>query len=444
MIDFLILYEHRAREYEGICLLKVALESKGYSVAIEQWTQVSLLKYLRRKYKPKVILTFALYDDFVFVPQVLSVGWNVHKVVNLQWEQITAQNSKAVEYHVPRETAVEAVHLCWGDECKIRLEKNHLKHPILTGAIHLDFLRPAFLSYYLSREAVRKQFGLPDGNMVLYISSFVQANMREEEIENLRKKLGDEYVKFIENVILSRKITLEWMDTLLKKDPDCYIIYRPHPGENLDFELQKRIDGGRFYVIPDLSVKQWILVADYIYTWISTAIVEAFFANKNCQIIRPLPIDIEYDMPLFYDANIIQTEDQFLSSYFKPDLPFPISRERIDHYYNISSEYSFQRIVRLLEEVYTTDQYDIKHYPIKLYFKAIARIVIRMIKKVILACRITPDSIFVRWIPALSKHLEFALYLCSKMNMELVPEAEAEEIENKLRDIVKSVENDSK
>lgn len=441
MIDFLILYEHRAREYENICLLKIALENRGYVVEIEQVYQLPFLKYLRWKYKPKVILAFAMYDDETLAVNVHSFAWNVHKVVNLQWEQVFFKNSKL---HTPHETAAEAVHICWGDECKTRLDKNHVRHAVVTGAIHLDFLRPAFLPYYSSKDTIKKQFNLPDGNMVLYISSFVQVKLREREVNLLRNRVGDGLISNFENALMSRKITLEWMDTLLKKDPNCYIVYRPHPGENFDSELQKRIDKGRFYVIPDLSVKQWILIADYIYTWISTAIVEAFFANKNCQILRPIPVSNEYDLPLFDDAKIIQSEDQFLLSYFNRDYPFPIKKEKIDHYYNIDSDFSFQRVVRILEEVYTSKKYDISHYPISLYFRAIAEIIIRIMMKAILVFNITSKTILLRKIPAISKYLDYFYYSQAKKSTEIVPKTEAEEIEKKLRSILMSVENDFK
>ena len=36
MIDFLLLYENKGREIESLCLLKLELEHRGYSVVIEQ------------------------------------------------------------------------------------------------------------------------------------------------------------------------------------------------------------------------------------------------------------------------------------------------------------------------------------------------------------------------------------------------------------------------
>ena len=110
--------------------------------------------------------------------------------------------------------------------------------------------------------------GLPKGKMVLYISSFTQVGLKKREIRRLRKILGQGYIDRIPRGLRSRKRTLEWLDKLLELNEDCYVVYRPHPGENIDEELKKRIKEGRFFIIQDYSVIQWILIADKVYTWI--------------------------------------------------------------------------------------------------------------------------------------------------------------------------------
>src|SRR5699024_3880838 len=61
-LDFLILYEHVVREYESILLLKLELERRGYTVAIQQLLDRKKLAY-RTWNKPKVLVSSCMYDD---------------------------------------------------------------------------------------------------------------------------------------------------------------------------------------------------------------------------------------------------------------------------------------------------------------------------------------------------------------------------------------------
>ncbi len=439
MIDFLIFYEHKVREYDSVKLLKMALERKGYSVAVEKTAELSYLKYLRKKNKPKVIVTYSLYNDASLITQVLSVAWNVKKVVNLQWEQIISDDPKVAAQKIPSETAVNAVHMCWGDKIRDRLRECGIKKAVTIGAIHLDFLREGFKSFYLNREELEEQFHLPKGRMILYISTF-RLDLKPKELQVLIEKKGEDYIKFYDDMSRSRKITLEWLDVLAEKNPDTYIVYRPHPAENQDEELRKRIDRGRFFVIQDKSIKQWILTADQIYTWMSTSIVEVYFAKKNCQILRPLSVNKKYDATIFKDANIITDKNQLIASFGEEMQEFPIDSKTIESYYYSSGVYAYQKAVDLLEKVHSSKEYEIKRYPAKLYLKAIKMILIRMVKKSITVLKITSKTPWVRGIKKISKWLDFFYYYQEKERYEIVSKQDDISIEVKLKDIIRCIE----
>ena len=55
-----------------------------------------------------------------------------------------------------------------------------------------------------------------------------------------------------------------------------------------------------FHLITNYSVKQWITVSDTLFSWMSTSIAEIYFANKSCFVVRPFPIEWEYD-PVIYE-----------------------------------------------------------------------------------------------------------------------------------------------
>ena len=440
MIDFLILYEHKAREYENVKLLKMVLENIGYSVKIEKTALLSYFRYLLPKNRPKVIVTYSLYNNASLVTLVLSVGWNIKKVVNLQWEQVFTYNPESIALHTPSENAVRGVHVCWGKECQERLKSHGVMNAVLTGAIPLDFAKPAFSLYFKSRAELEDEYSLQKGKMILYISSFTQVGLQDKEIAVLRNKLGDDFIDNLKNGLKTRKITLEWMDVLLEMDPDCYVVYRPHPGENLDDELNRRVKKGRFFVIRDYTVQQWIVAADKIYTWISLSIVEAYFSNKMCYIIRPYPVEKNFDIQLYDGADVIDNIDKLKKSYIDDSFVFPIKSSMINRYYNIDKEYSYMKIVNLLDKVYKTKEYDIKQYPFTLYIKAIIVIIIRMIKRVIIELHITSRTPIITKFRRLSKWLEFFYYYQNKESLEVVSEEEDAEIEQRLEKVLERIE----
>ena len=197
MIDFLIIYEHKAREYDNVLLLKKELEKRGYIVCIELAGLLDYSKY-RKEYKPKVIVTYSLYNNFSIISLVLSVVGSVKKVVNLQWEQLFQNNDEQIKLHVPREEAKKAVHVCWGNSSYNNLIKNDVKNCVITGAIQLDFLKPSFSTYFNTREEITKEYNIrKNGRIILYISSFNATNLPKKEEEILIKEIGSSYQKIV-------------------------------------------------------------------------------------------------------------------------------------------------------------------------------------------------------------------------------------------------------
>ena len=107
-----------------------------------------------------------------------------------------------------------------------------------------------------------------------------------------------------------------------------------------------------FHVIFADSVKQWIVAADSISIWMSTAIAEVYMAGKSCHILRPVPIEHEYDPVIYKDARYITTYADFAAAMQQDDPPFPIAREVIEGYFDPSETPAYIRMADLLEDVY--------------------------------------------------------------------------------------------
>ena len=107
-----------------------------------------------------------------------------------------------------------------------------------------------------------------------------------------------------------------------------------------------------FHVIFADSVKQWIVAADSISIWMSTSIAEVYMAGKSCHILRPTPIEHEYDPVIYKGARYVTDYDGFVAAMAEENPPFPIAREVIEGYFDPSERPAYLRMADLLEEVY--------------------------------------------------------------------------------------------
>jgi surface carbohydrate biosynthesis protein len=437
MIDFLILYEHKAREIENDCLLKYELEKRGYSVEILNLHDLKRTRYLFYR-KPRVVLTSALYDDEDFHYHVNTIVGKTSKIVNLQWEQVLSKKWLKIGFHNPKGKATYASHICWGDESYERLKNVGVKNPIITGAIQMDFLREKFKSYYHTKDEIKSQFNIKSEKILLYISSFALANESEEFLSTFSKRIETDVNDMRRLMYISKKETLKWMEDLLNTIEDITIVYRPHPSELVDKSLLKLEQTyENFKVINEYSVKQWILISDKVFTWISTSIVEAYFAHKKCGILRPVKVDEEMEAVIYKDSQIITSYDEFLSEAISTtNSKFPIVVEDILKYYSYDDEkWAYQNICDFLEEVLNTNRYDVPQN-IGSYKINIIDILRPILKRIVIKLKINDKKMFF-----LTKKIKDKLKLFWEMREKYDKDiASAEEIEfimQKIKQVVK-------
>lgn len=366
-LDFLILYEHIVREYESITLLKAELERRGYTAEIRQLLDRKKLKYFTYK-KPKVLVASAMYDDKTMNSFVYNNVGVCNKVVNLHWEQVLSEEQENSPFFNCGGAAAYATHTCWGKAAQDRLIKYGVPsdNTVITGPIQMDFLRPQFEGYYKSKEELCKEFGLdPDKKMALYISSFSTAYMNDREIKQLNELAG---VGFDDFKLTSRKTmntTLEWVDKFLSTPQGERIefIYRRHPSEwNSPILNEMAAKHKNFHLISDYSVKRWIKAADVIFSWISTSIAEIYFAKKSCFVIRPYPVQWEYDPVVYKDCRHIDNYRDFAACFEAENPPFPIDTALMDLHYDFTDTPSYIRVADVLERVLKEDEGDRKPF----------------------------------------------------------------------------------
>lgn len=384
-VDFLFLYEVKARELENICLIRYELEKRGYSVVfLNTW------HYLTNKipkYKAKVVVCPALYND-TLVDFVRNYAGNFNKLVNMQWEQVVTVLDEISEDSARfiSGAAKQGVHISWGEKNKKRLvsacgvPENKVK---LTGHVTLDFLRHEFSNYYLNRDDLFKEYNIPQNKKIcLFISSFAYVNLPDNLAKDENVKLANDPNEFINISTTSQNKILNWIEKILSEDKDLVFIYRPHPAEaknNVLLELTEKYS--RFLVISDHSVKQWIKVTDKIYTWYSTSIAEVYGSKKRCHILRPVKIPNNMELTICQGAKFIEDYSEFSLTINKEDTAFPLDEEILNGYYDIDQyKPSYKRICDVLEEVYNKNEYifserkAVKHKSKKIPFNQIVKL----------------------------------------------------------------------
>jgi len=199
MTDILFTYQHKPREIESLCLLKLEMERRGFTTDfICTFVPNRLLSFFK---KAKLTVSSAMYNTDVLWFFVYDIVGFTKKVINIQWEQVLTNYDEANPncFHNPKEFAKEVVHLCWGEEPKKRIIKGGVsnENAPITGAVHLDFLLKEFNGYFLNKKELSQLFNIDyQVDWCLFISSFTLHNMTEEEFKQLLNSFGDDAYEF--------------------------------------------------------------------------------------------------------------------------------------------------------------------------------------------------------------------------------------------------------
>ena len=312
--DFLILYEHKNREIDGLFLIKEELNKRGFSVGYEHID----------KLVPKnssVVITPYLYNDLDLYLIYKICGKN-QKVISLRYEQVYSNEieNQINGFPYPAGEAKKVYHLCWGIEhrnklisCGVREDK-----ALVTGSVELDMLK--WQGMYKSKRDIAKMYNLDlNKKWILFISSFSYTGLDKEEIEKYSKQAGSDISSFVDFSIKSKKVVLEWLTKILEYN-NIEIIYRPHPSERQDnniIDIQNNYKN--FHIINNEVISQWIKVSDKVYNWYSTSAVQVAILDKGFNLLRPIKIPDSLEIRYMKEFNHILTFADFKNDIFRED-----------------------------------------------------------------------------------------------------------------------------
>lgn len=350
--DILILFEHRSREAENVGLLMSELERRGYKVKAS-----SIFSPLNYFTKSKLLITPHLYNDDQLVFFAKNFWMSNKKILSLQYEQVLANGrvQDPNDVHKPSGQALFAHHVAWGMAQKERYMKCGIpsSHIHVTGCISMDLMRNEFDSYFYDRDEIAQQFHLDNKKeWVLFISSFAFAKQTPNDISR-QKTLYSEADRFSVLSDQSYYPILEWLKQAAKDYPQKLFIYRKHPAEKDDRKLSEiEKECKNFRCIDTYSMRQWIRVVDRTYNWYSTSLVDAFFGNKPCELLRPVEIPWEFEIDLFEALPFIKNYQCLKESLSAEVVSMDKCRKKIEYYYGDAKEkMAYIKLANLCEDL---------------------------------------------------------------------------------------------
>lgn len=370
-MKFILAYELSNREFDNLVLLKRELIKRGHTVEIH-----NKFGFVKLKHEEFILVVPNAYhnrhiDFYRYIYNTRDnaiVVYPCEQVINRQMPDFFDYSDKNFIKFLPT--------LCWGKDYYDFLQelgyKN--KYTSVVGAIHLDFCRDRFIKLYDSKFSIAIKYNLPmDKKWILFISDFVYCNPQ------MKKRIIREG-SFPESTVISmynyeeklQQDILKWFDLFLKENDEYIVIYRKHPVEIKNeilytFEKEHK---NQFYEISEMNIKQWIVVADKICTYNSTAIVECAVAKKPCILLRPEEFPKEAmikEYPFYIDYPRIKNVDEFKKIIAEDSYEF-VWDETMNYLYDIKEKFSYERVADVLEKIAKDNwklHVDLKNYKIK-------------------------------------------------------------------------------
>lgn len=362
-LDFLFVYEHKARELENLCLIKYELDRRGYRTEIRYIEDAENALAVKPFIHTKVLAVMACYNNQTLAWQIKNyVAFD--KVIDMQWENIVYPKDEEREdaFKNYKEIGQDVVRVSWGRQNEKRmLQVAHMDPRKLKviGHVGMDFLRYPLLRYYLSREELFARYHIPaDKKVILFASPYYGDQLDQDYISDMCNRFGDDWLDYYRFMCESQKQVLVWMEKICREDENILFIFRPHPGHpsRCAQELEERCSN--FRIISEESVKQWIVTCDKVYTGNSSVVVEAFFARKMCQLLFPIPITEGFELKLINGSAQITDFEGFRRSVYADKEEFPTPTENIEEIYLVDwEEPSYCKFANMAEEVLKNDYY---------------------------------------------------------------------------------------
>ena len=291
-IDFIIYYEHVAREWKSVNRLKEELNKLGLKGVV---LPMHFNKYLGLvTYIPKIII----------VPYLYSVNNDQHlmyesiygdiSILNLHSEQLHDETTKS--FQMPHDDyAAKAHHIAWGTVFSAALIEAGVDEDIIyvTGSIRNDDSYCEALSY-------KKQEDLDYEERILIPTAFSKTFVSKDYINKLVNLAAIDKELYLEKLKYTTRVRDKFFKDILKVsllNPKKLFSFRPHPYVELNDYIQVFLDINNIKKLPKNikvqrqgSIQDEILTSDKVITWYSSTALDAYLLKKNVVVYDPVSV----------------------------------------------------------------------------------------------------------------------------------------------------------
>jgi surface carbohydrate biosynthesis protein len=288
-IDFIIFYEHVARELESDKLLYNYLCHLGYTgvvLPIHFNRYVNLLRY-----QPKLIIMPFLYNQTKEADLYKELYPDV-QILNLHSEQISSKLSEG--HMLPRhEKTRNCYHISWGEDFAKQLHKSGVssQNIFVTGSIRNDLI-----SVY--KNSLSEKIILIPTSFSL---SFITEEEKQDYINNktfIDEKHTEEIINFTKNTRDAFfKIIYEFSTSISN---EYTIILRPHPHVGISEYIKCFLEINSLKELPDNikviregAVQSAIAKCECVISQGSTTALEAAMMSKRTFLLMPYKLPDE-------------------------------------------------------------------------------------------------------------------------------------------------------
>ena len=267
-IRIAIVVEVKKRELPFMCILREVLKQKGYEVKLIPFRSLCTWRILA--FRPDVVLVNGLRHEFpyaisqMYLPKKLfgakivcyyseQVGWYEESLAKTYYNKVIFDN---VDYH-----------LSWGNhfaEELISLGVNKEKVWII-GSIQYDIDKYLTMTNDAVKRKLSSTYGLPyERKWIMYADNLID-EFPHSDYYPIRRKDSYEYIK-----------------ACAVRNPDAYIIIRPHPEtpkEQIESTTKVFEKYDNIKIISDGHIFDWTYVLSAMIIWNSTSSIQAMFLS---------------------------------------------------------------------------------------------------------------------------------------------------------------------
>jgi len=316
--------EIKVRELEGRLLLALAAAERGHSVIVgEKKDTIGLAN--KGLLPPGLIHLKSITPHESMKKMLARLKKNGH-AVTVQDEESglldeTYDTFARLRFSEETIKSVDKV-LAWGEYDSRSLKQYYSSQSdkiVVTGSPRVDFWREDFSEYYSDHKECKNIDGKPYFMVVsnfsgpLNMNRFWNIMARLGEAGYFAREEGREEWEYMNNAYQTQLIGkfVFLIRGLKKRFPDHNILVRPHPVESIEGWKKLIGDVPGVVIQRDGTISPWIRHAKAIIHNGCTSAMEAAISGQNRIAYRPIPHEVEREIPNKVSLNAYSTEELY-------------------------------------------------------------------------------------------------------------------------------------